>query len=275
MSDEQVKPVSGTREWASHSANAVWGCAHRCTYCYARSMANRFGRISEKGWGDEIAGGNELGRRPRRVDGTVMFPTTHDITPTNLDLTLPALRGLLEVGNQVLVVSKPHLEVIQRICGEHAARKSQILFRFSIGTERAKTLAFFEPGAPEFGERLASLQYAHAADFATSVSMEPLLEPDEDHVVALVEKLAPFVTESIWIGKLNRAKAVMTNNGTWNDSAARAVAIIEASQTDERCRSLVARLSGHPLVRWKESIKKAAGFTLATTADEGWAGSDG
>lgn len=30
--------------WADWSSNEVWGCLHNCPYCYARSIAKRFGR---------------------------------------------------------------------------------------------------------------------------------------------------------------------------------------------------------------------------------------
>lgn len=33
-------------EWCSHTWNPVTGCKHGCPYCYARSMANRFGTNS-------------------------------------------------------------------------------------------------------------------------------------------------------------------------------------------------------------------------------------
>jgi DNA repair photolyase len=268
------RPVTGTREWAAHSANVVTGCAHGCLYCYAHSLAQRYGRVGPGGWTSEVYGGNDLGRRPRQVQGTVMFPTTHDLTPANLGVTLPALRGLLEAGNHVLVVSKPHLAVIERITDELAEHRNRALFRFTIGTARDKTLAFFEPGAPPFDERMAALRLAHARGWRVSVSMEPLLEPDEDRVVGLVELLADSGAEEVWIGKLNRARPTMAANGCWNDRVAAAVRVIEQSQSDERIRSLGARLAGHPAVRWKESFKVVLGVELRTDAGEGeaWAG---
>jgi len=264
------KAVSGTREWASHSANVINGCTHGCTYCYARSMAARFARQGPGGWTDEVPGGNALGRSPKKVSGTVMFPTTHDTTPGNMGVTLPALRGLLEAGNSILFVSKPHVEVITTIVRDFTEYRSHLLFRFSIGSDNDETLLFFEPGAPTFPERFACLQLAHRAGWATSVSMEPLLETDENRVVALVERLSPFVTDSIWIGKLNRASTVMRNNGTWNDKSARAVRAVEASQNNDRIRSLYARLNGRPLVKWKESITMVVGEGVRVAADEAW-----
>jgi len=36
----------------------------------------------------------------------VMFPSSHDITPTNLAGCLTVLKKLLEVGNEVLIVNR-------------------------------------------------------------------------------------------------------------------------------------------------------------------------
>ena len=262
--------ATGTREWASHSANVLAGCEHACVYCYAHAMAERFGRVGPAGWRVEVPGGNELGRRPRRVRGAVMYPTTHDLTPANQAMTIGARRRLLRAGNHVLVVTKPHLEVIRTICRDLALYRGQVLFRFTIGAADDRVLALMEPGAPRFGERLAALEHAHAAGWATSVSMEPLLETDEDRIVELVDRLTPHVTESIWLGRLNRARATIRANGAWTPEVAAAVRAIEASQTDARCRSLARRLASHPLVRWKESIKRALGAELASAADEHW-----
>lgn len=261
--------VSGTREWASNSYNVMSGCAHGCAYCYAHAMAARFDRLPAGGWTEE-APSSKAGKPAPKCHGTVMYPTTHDLTPGNAAWTLPALRRLLVAGNQVLVVSKPHLPVVERIVEDLAKYRAQVLFRFTIGSARQITLGYLEPGAPPYNERLACLMLAHRAGWATSVSMEPLLEPDEDRVVDLVELLAPYCTESIWIGKLNRARPTIALNGAWSEKMARTVAVIQASQTNDRCRELVARLGRHPLVRWKESIKAAVGADLATTADEGW-----
>ena len=49
------------------------------------------------------------------------------------------------------------------------------------------------------------------------------------------------------------------------------LAKLEASQSDARIKALYARLSGHPLVSWKESIKEVVGIDLPTRAEEGWA----
>lgn len=265
--------VSGTREWAAHSENVMSGCSHNCAYCYAHAMAVRFGRLHEGGWSVEVPNPAALARRVSRKTGTVMYPTTHDLTPGNSDVTVPHLLRLLRAGNSVLVVSKPHAAVIDRITTECAEHRAQVLFRFSMGTAREKTLAFFEPGAPTFSERLDCILLARERGWRVSVSMEPLLEPDEDRVVELVELLAEAGAEEVWIGKLNRARMIMPRNGRWSEADRRAVEVIHTSQADARVLSLYRRLAGNPVVRWKESIKAVVGLSAPTDAAEGeeWA----
>jgi hypothetical protein len=88
-----------------------------------------------------------------------MFPTSHDITPRFLRQSLPTITNLLR-HNQVLIVSKPHLAVVRALCKELAGQKDKILFRFTIGSLKKSTCAFWEPGAPPPRERISALQHA-------------------------------------------------------------------------------------------------------------------
>jgi len=263
--------ATGTKEWAATTANCITGCEHRCLYCYAHAMASRFGRVHPEGWGHEVVNEKAAAKGYGKRKGSVMFPTTHDLTPANIEHTLPVLRRQLEAGNQVLVVSKPHPDVIDKITTELEAYKAQVLFRFTIGSVSVRTLAFWEPGAPGPLDRMTSLSLAHSRGWRTSVSMEPLLEVIEDRVVAMVETLAPLVTVDIWVGKLNKGEERLRKNGHWGDMAKRALRHLENSQSDKRIRALVARLDSHPLVVWKESIKAVVGESTRNTADDSWA----
>ena len=79
--------------------------------------------------------------------------------------------------------------------------KEQILFRFSIGACDDRILSYWEPNAPSYNERKQCLIYAHQAGFQTSVSVEPML--DSANIDTLIGELLPYVTHSIWIGKMN------------------------------------------------------------------------
>src|SRR5512137_940578 len=112
-----AKRKTGTREWAETSYNIGTGCSHDCRYCYARSMSKRAGTIkSDSEWTTEKVKGKIPATTKKK--GTVMFPTTHDITPFYLPTAIKALKELLAAGNNVLIVSKPHLECVVEMCEE-------------------------------------------------------------------------------------------------------------------------------------------------------------
>ena len=260
-----TKRATGTKEWAAHSHNITNGCEHGCVYCYARTAAIRKGRRTPENWMDpEPIHGNIQWRRGLK-SGTVMFPTQHDITPANVDDAVKTLKGMLKAGNDVLIVSKPHLNVIRRFCLDLEPWKDQILFRFTIGAVDDEILSLWEPGAPLFRERFACLRLALGAGFATSVSMEPLLETEEDDIVEMVEILSFWVTDSIWIGKANLLTERLRENGFDTPEHMVPAGELLGSQTNSRILSLYERLKNHPKVKWKDSIKTVVGIA---TPDE-------
>ena len=102
-----------------------------------------------------------------------MFPSTHDLLPEFLEPCVAVLKNLLEAGNRVLVVSKPHLVCITRICGDFAEYRDRVLFRFTIRALDNTLLAFWEPGAPTFAERLACLNLAYDGGFQRTDARRP------------------------------------------------------------------------------------------------------
>jgi len=262
MSEIKSTRIAGTKEWASESANIILGCEHRCRYCYARANALRRKQIPNHDvWGTEYnrVRPQEVRKRRKLLDGTVMFPTTHDITPEHLDACLTVIENLLVAGNRVLLVSKPHLACVQAICGLFPAYREQILFRFSIGGVDDSVLSYWEPGAPSFAERIASLSHAFRAGYATSVSAEPLLQANK--AVELVKLVSPWVTDSVWIGKMNGI-----HHRVIPGTDPLAIHAIETGQTDNAVRAVYESLQCFPLVKWKESYKCVVGIPLAEHA---------
>jgi DNA repair photolyase len=248
-SSAPASPKFGVAEWAEASVNIGTGCSHNCRYCYACGNALWRNQIpSRADWTTERLKSNPP--KAKKYNGRVMFPTTHDISPFYLETAVITLRANLELGNQVLIVSKPHLVCIQRLCQEFAKFKTQILFRFSIGSLDESLAAFWEPGAPRIQERVECLKFAQAAGFATSVSMEPMLSGTDD-AIATFNTLAPFVTDKIWLGKMNKVSQRVDQR----DPQVRRYCIdLGKLQCDAEIRRLVNALQGHPKVEWKESI---------------------
>lgn len=251
---------TGTREWAEETRNLYAGCKHDCRYCYARANALRFGRIqSAAHWTNMSLSKNAFNlatsknTKPRRI----MFPSTHDLFPEHLDVIIvSALKTWLAQGNQILIVTKPHLEVVKRLCCELKPAHKQIIFRFTIGSMNNEVLSFWEPGAPTYEERYESLCFAHASGFETSVSCEPYLD---NKIYDLVEAVSLFVTDTIWIGKMNRIGR-RVNADDWTNKERAFLHRVFDAQTNEFINDLYNRLKDRQQIRWKDSIKKVLGL---------------
>jgi DNA repair photolyase len=257
---------TGTREWSEASANCRLGCAHGCLYCYAREQALRFKRIARgEDWVKERPDPKARIPCTRLSKGRVMFPTHHDITPENLGDCLEALWTILAAGNEVLIVSKPHIACVRGLWEEFRGLchpitlRPLITFRFTIGMLDDRIRWFWEPNAPTVEERLEALALAHEESFATSVSCEPLLEPER--AAELVRTVEPYVTDTVWIGAANHLR----RRTAWVPNAEalgleREIRRLEAWQTPQIVQRVYDALKDDPKVRWKDSYREALGL---------------
>lgn len=255
------KPVFGTREWAKHNANACSGCSNNCTYCYSKCAAILKKVKTPENWIEEVPYSKAPHKKWEQKDGTIMFPTQHDITPTNIDICIKMLHNIFEPGNDVLIVSKPHLNCIKQLCQEFEEYRKNILFRFTIGSANNTILKLWEPNAPNFEERLESLIYAFKKNFNTSVSCEPMLDGNIDH---LIEQVSPYITDAIWLGKMNYPEKRLIANGH-SDMLPLACRLMEI-WNDDNIWALYERYKDNTLIKWKESIKKVVGIEIPTEA---------
>jgi len=223
-------------------------------------MAIRFKRKTRDNWHIEEIALDQIKNVCRGKPTRVMFPSTHDLTPGNMIPCMKAIRLMLNHGHRLLIVSKPHLECIEAISREYGSFRDKIMFRFTIGSDDDSVLKFWEPNAPSFHERLCSLELAYKAGFQTSISCEPMLD---DHVERLVDVLLPFVTDAVWIGKMNQLRQRISINGDDENVSQRAEELIR-SQSKERSISIYQALGNNRLVKWKESIKKDIGIEVPT-----------
>lgn len=250
-------PKSGTREWSDYSINIDSGCRHNCKYCYARYDAiNRYNSVkNEKEWENpkRLKGFTD---KCKKQDGRGMFPTTHDITPENVDDCIDYLKRQLKEGNEILITSKPHLDCIKKICKELKEYKKQIMFRFTIGSYSNKILKFWEPNAPSFEERLESLKYAKDNEFETSVSCEPILDGT---IPIVIGKCIDYVTQTIWLGKMNEIESRI-NMTKWAEDDFPYMKMIDTTTKLEFAKWLYSIYKDTPKIRWKESYKKLLGL---------------
>jgi DNA repair photolyase len=221
-------------------------------------MATRFKQVTASEWPLERIRSKDVSKNHKKYDGQVMFPSSHDITPKNLDACLTVLKNLLDAGNRMLVVSKPHTECIKEFCEMFKPYKRRILLRFSIGACDDKILSYWEPNAPGYDERKKCLIYAHEAGFQTSVSVEPML--DSANIDTLISELMPYVTNAIWIGTMNHL-------GRFGKDAdpelQKAIENIRRGQTDQAIKLIYSRYKNNPQIKWKKEIKKIVGIPLA------------
>jgi DNA repair photolyase len=255
MNFDADRKGTGTAEWAEVTENICRGCANNCLYCYAAHNANRFNQRPRAKWErEEFTKRAAMTSYPAR-DGVVMFPSSHDITPFNLDAYIRVAKLILGKGNKLLIVTKPRWGCVSRLITELDLWRSQILLRFTMGTINGKVSEYWEPGASCPLERGACLKSAFESRFATSVSIEPMLEGAQG-AIAVVESCRPFVTDTIWIGKMNKARLRV------GGEHALAVAITEQLQRDEEIMWLYRYFQDDPIIRWKDSIKEVVARAL-------------
>jgi DNA repair photolyase len=244
---------SGTREWSEHSVNIQVGCSNGCLYCYAADTAAKLhgGWCERSDWTlERLSKAAAMTSYPKK-EGVVMMPTTHDITPFNLEAFIRVALLVLAKGNQMLIVSKPRLICIRPLLEALDPFKSQIMFRFTIGTMDEKLLSFWEPGAPTAAERVECLSLATLAGFRTSVSIEPIVGGEWD-AISVVDAVGSLVTDSIWIGKMNKLASRVDVS---EPVVAAAVQAVEDGQSDEAILRLHWLFQDVPYIRWKKSIE--------------------
>ena len=243
---------TGTMEWAEVTENICIGCPNNCRYCYAAERADRLGYHNRENWVKERFSKRASMKSYPAKGGVIMFPSSHDITPFNVDEFIRVATLILEKENKLLIVSKPRFEIIKKVCGRLTQYQENILFRFTIGTLTDQCSEFWEPGAPLPQERIASLKFAFNAGFNTSVSIEPMLGgPGMAVDVALA--VNEFTTDTIWIGKMNKIRSRLDMTKEENIGAANH---IESEQSDENIIKLYNYCKDHPKIRWKDSIKE-------------------
>lgn len=245
--------TAGTKEWANSNINIYSGCSNDCRYCYAKRMAIRFKRKTDENWHEMEENTEQMLKilHIKKRNGTIMFPSSHDITPETVCSYIVALLSILEAGNRVLIVSKANPICIQKLVDVIGlAYFDQVEFRITIGSKSNNLLKFWEPNAPTFEERLESIKIVYNAGFKVSLSIEPYLDSQPTDLMDLIGSVYPFVSE-IWIGKMSGISRKTCGNLysrmkniTDNGSVAALVFMVENSFYSDK-------------IRWKDSIANA------------------
>jgi hypothetical protein len=78
-------------------------------------------------------------------------------------------------------------------------------------------------------------------------------------VAGLAEAVAPYVTDTIWIGKMNHIGKRVNTRG-WGEQGYAFLDRLKAAQTDAKILELYEALKDRPRIRWKDSIKRVVGL---------------
>ena len=202
------KKDEGLWEWVGWYSSWCKGCKNNCKYCYAMLKLvcrlkllpdyESFADFKLKTPTITLRDGKTT-TKIRKLEGWGMLPGTHDIFPEILDETLSYFRKHLEIGNKLLIVSKPHFECIKAIIKEFSEFKEQIHFRFTITSDDDPLIEEWEPFAPLYHERIDSLMYANQKKVHTSISIGPFLDRSPLLLINSIEKFA----QEIWIEPMN------------------------------------------------------------------------
>lgn len=244
----KTSKITGTKEWAEKTINLFTGdCANGCIYCYASANNKRFNKPSDK-----VLKKNILHHNFKKREYLTMYPSTHDIRFEDIDLHVQFLHNFLKSGSQILIVTKPSLLAIDRLCQELKPYQAQIEFRFTVGSSNSVTLGFFEPNAPRYSERYAAVIRASTLGYRVSLSIEPMLDQNPERII---EDVKDFITGDIWVGKMNQPKARLKLNGN-EDKLSKVMELAEWQANDKNILGIVKKLSKYPNVRWKDSIQE-------------------
>lgn len=192
-------PKGRAREYCDLALNIYDSCSHNCSYCFARTMAARFG----KSWGDTVS------PRPGIVEATIEQLKAEGLTgrtvhlcfscdpyPRGVDtmVTREVIRAIKRSGNHVQILTK----------NGHAALRDVDLLDcndwFGVtysGNDEC------EPGAAPHALRHFSIAIAKDQGFKTWMSCEPVMNPE-----AVLAAVKNFDCVDLWrIGKLNHRKS--------------------------------------------------------------------
>jgi hypothetical protein len=112
-------------------------------------------------------------------------------------------------------------------------------------------LKTWEPNAPGYDERKASLQYAFEQGYRTSVSVEPML--DAANIASLITDLRPFVKTDIWLGTMNHTDDIKKWAG---DGMEAEIARVAAGQSSENLTAIYNTYKDDKLIKWKTEALK-------------------
>ena len=100
---------------------------------------------------------------------------------------------------------------------------------------------------------MKSLKCAFNSGYETSISIEPMMDNKVDKVIDAVK---PYVTETLWLGKVNQMWNRLNRNTDMNEKLVKKAKQLEKWQSDENILKLYNKYKNDSMMMWKDSIQK-------------------
>lgn len=186
-----------------HTINAYRGCAHACTYCFARPTHEYLGFDLGRDFDTKIVvkvNAAELVRRetaPRVWGGELiaMGTNTDPYQPAEAKyrLTRRIIEVLGERSTPFSILTKSTLVLRDRDVLRAAAARTDVTVDFSIGTLDEQVWKATEPGTPHPRQRMLAVRKLNEAGIPSGVLMGPVLPGLSDHPSQVEQVVAAAV----------------------------------------------------------------------------------
>lgn len=227
----RVKSVLSASGIHDYSLNPYTGCAHACTYCYARFMKRFTGH--QEGWGEFVdvkvnAPERLLAEIKRKKPGTVWVSGVCDPyqpLERRYELTRRCLQVLALARFPVTVQTRSPL-VLRDL--DLFLKMERLEVGLTITTADDAIREIFEPQAPGIGERLAALEQLRQAGIMTFAMIAPLLPGAEGLVQLLAGKADRILVDRMnhgygrWVYSKHGLEEMLSDR--YFDGAARQIA---------------------------------------------------
>ena len=246
------------KQWAPLGTNIIQhktNCPQLCRYCYNIAWKHR----SEKLEIPDIEDTREMfctdENRVEKVWTTrkkanlYIFGSTHDIFPEMIDDYISVARKVIESGSELLIVTKPNLVCMKKLCKELKDLKDKIMIVCTITSNNKDLLEYWEPHAPSYKERVECLKYAFSQGYRTSVSMEPYLSDPRE----VIKDVSRYVTHYVWLGKMNHCKELEFDEEQYEK--------LDGLYDEEYVMRLIKDLRDNKKVFFKYSMMRTIGLT--------------
>lgn len=176
-------------EGYDYCINPYVGCAHGCSYCYARFMKRFTGHLEP--WGEfvdvKVNAADVLRRQLRRARrGSILIGTVTDpYQPAEKPyrITRECLEALMGQGFSIDLLTRSDL-VLRDI--DLLRDMETIEVGLSVTTDDETTKTLFEPNSPSIRARVDALEALHDRGISTYAFIGPMLPLNPKKLVALI-----------------------------------------------------------------------------------------